>query len=127
MTKLNFLCSFLFIASLITCIYGIGFRGFHYDGRKSPEIRVAVQLPERFFEQPLNHFDVLDNRTWLMRFYENDKYYTDTGPILIMLGGEWAIAPGFLQAGLMFEVAKTHGAMMYYTEHRYYGKSRPVR
>lgn len=43
-----------------------------------------------------------------------------------MIGGEWEIATGFLKTGLMYELATKHKAMMYYTEHRYYGKSRPT-
>ena len=44
-----------------------------------------------------------------------------------MLGGEWEIAPNFLLAGQMNKIARAHQAIMYYTEHRYYGKSRPVK
>lgn len=43
-----------------------------------------------------------------------------------MIGGEWAIGRGFLQSGLMYELATSHNAQMYYTEHRYYGKSKPT-
>lgn len=45
---------------------------------------------------------------------------------MIMIGGEWEISIGFLTSGLMYEIASAHGAMMYYTEHRYYGKSKPT-
>lgn len=45
---------------------------------------------------------------------------------MIMIGGEWEISTGFLKSGLMFEIASTHNAMMYYTEHRYYGQSKPT-
>lgn len=44
-----------------------------------------------------------------------------------MIGGEWAISKGFLQAGLMYELASKYNASMYYTEHRYYGKSKPTK
>lgn len=47
--------------------------------------------------------------------------------MLIMIGGEWAISKGFLEAGLMYELASNHNASMYYTEHRYYGKSKPTK
>lgn len=43
-----------------------------------------------------------------------------------MLGGEWEIGTGYLKTGLMYDVASNHNAMMYYTEHRYYGKSKPT-
>jgi len=44
-----------------------------------------------------------------------------------MIGGEWEISKGFLQAGLMYEIGSQHGGLMYYTEHRFYGKSRPTK
>ena len=55
---------------------------------------------------------------------ENDEYFDGSGPILIMLGGEWKISQGFLQSGLMHGIGVDHKALMYYTEHRYYGKSK---
>lgn len=48
------------------------------------------------------------------------------GPIFIFIGGEWEITPGYISAGLMFDMAKELHGMMYYTEHRYYGKSHPT-
>lgn len=112
--------------SILVSIQAFGFRGFHYDGMKEPLVKGGKSLLEKWIEQPLDHFDVSNNRTWLMRFYENDQFLNKTGPIFIMLGGEWTIAPNYLQTGTLYENAKRHGAMMYYTEHRYYGKSRPV-
>ncbi|XP_024947042.1 putative serine protease K12H4.7 isoform X2 [Cephus cinctus] len=49
------------------------------------------------------------------------------GPILIMVGGEWEISTSFLETGLMFDLGVAHGALMFYTEHRYYGASRPTK
>lgn len=48
------------------------------------------------------------------------------GPIFIFCGGEWQISPGFISAGLMFEMAQELNGTMFYTEHRYYGKSQPT-
>lgn len=66
------------------------------------------------------------HRIFRQRYYENSRYFKKNGPILIMIGGEWAISKGFLEAGLMYELATTYNAIMYYTEHRYYGKSKPT-
>lgn len=44
-----------------------------------------------------------------------------------MIGGEWEISNGFLQGGLMYEIGSKYKALMYYTEHRYYGKSKPTK
>lgn len=113
--------SFLFVT--IDCF---GFRGFHYKGRQEPIVKNGRLLSEKWIEQPLDHFDVRNNRTWKMRYYENDEFFVNNGPIFIMLGGEWAISTGYLQTGQLYLNAKNHQGMMYYTEHRYYGKSRPV-
>lgn len=66
------------------------------------------------------------HRIFRQRYYENSRYFKKNGPILIMIGGEWAISKGFLEAGLMYELASAYNAIMYYTEHRYYGKSKPT-
>ncbi|XP_063986366.1 putative serine protease K12H4.7 [Diachasmimorpha longicaudata] len=117
---------FIWLFSHLVSIQGFGFRGFHYEGLREPEVKGARMLMEEWIEQPLDHFDVTNNRSWRMRYYENNQFFNNTGPIFIMLGGEWKIYPGSLQSGMLFENAKVHGAMMYYTEHRYYGKSHPV-
>lgn len=44
-----------------------------------------------------------------------------------MVGAEWTIDEGWLQSGAMFDMAQEHGGYMFYTEHRYYGKSIPTR
>jgi len=44
-----------------------------------------------------------------------------------MIGGEWEITDGFLQGGLMYEIGVKHSGLMYYTEHRFYGKSKPTK
>lgn len=62
----------------------------------------------------------------MQRYFDEEKYFNASGPIFIMLGGEWAISPGALQSGLMHDLGKEHGALMFYTEHRYYGISKPT-
>lgn len=122
--------SFLFLSC---CIYhlghGVGLHGFHFRGLEEPQsLDKAIQenITEAWIQQPLDHFNPRDNRTWSMRYLENSRFFKENGPILIMIGGEWAISKGFLRAGLMYELASNHSASMYYTEHRYYGKSKPT-
>lgn len=43
-----------------------------------------------------------------------------------MIGGEWDITPGYVQTGLMFDMAAEHNGYMFYTEHRYYGNTHPT-
>ncbi|XP_051166527.1 putative serine protease K12H4.7 [Leptopilina boulardi] len=119
---ISILCIFIYNAETF------GFRGLFYEGLKEPESslwRNTTLTNEKWITQLVDHFHIQDSRTWKMRYLENDGYFNGTGPILIMLGGEWSINPGFLNAGLMHGIGAQHGALMYYTEHRFYGKSRP--
>ncbi|XP_033217325.1 putative serine protease K12H4.7 [Belonocnema kinseyi] len=116
------------LTSVVYCVESVGFRGFFYEGMKEPESSEWKKnnlVKHRWITQSVDHFHIQDNRTWKMRFLENDEYFNGTGPILIMLGGEWKINEGFLNAGLMHKIGDEHGALMYYTEHRYYGDSKP--
>lgn len=63
---------------------------------------------------------------FLQRYYERDDYYRPGGPIFIYIGGEWTINAAWLQTGTFHDTAKEAGAYLIYTEHRYYGESRPV-
>lgn len=116
------------LCSIHPLVNGVGFRGFSYKGLKEPTLvkYADKDIIEGWITQPLDHFNYRDNRTWSMRYYENSVVLKKNGPIFIMIGGEWEISKGFLQSGLMHEIATTYGALMYYTEHRFYGKSRPT-
>ncbi|GLV36740.1 uncharacterized protein CBL_02425 [Carabus blaptoides fortunei] len=87
------------------------------------QARPAVWLT---FTAQQDNFDNDNNEVWNMRYIANDQFHTPDGPIFIMLGAEWTIEPSYVQGGLMFDMARTHGGAMFYTEHRYYGKSFPV-
>lgn len=56
----------------------------------------------------------------------NDEFFKPGGPIMIDIGGEWEITAGWLRGGLWHDIAKELNGQMYYTEHRYYGKSLPT-
>lgn len=56
----------------------------------------------------------------------NEEFFGEDGsPIFILIGGEWAIVPGWLQAGNMYEMARENRGYQIYTEHRYYGLTLP--
>ncbi|XP_075145718.1 putative serine protease K12H4.7 [Haematobia irritans] len=76
--------------------------------------------------QKLDHFDESETRTWQMRYMVNDEYFEEGGPMFIYLGGEWEISPGSISAGIFVDLAKEHKGILFYTEHRYYGQSRPT-
>ncbi|XP_033226746.1 putative serine protease K12H4.7 [Belonocnema kinseyi] len=111
--------------STIQCIGNFGFYDFNYDGiiRHGPNrTEKNVPIKEKWITQPLDHFH-LYSREWKMRYLENDNYFNGSGPIFIMLGGEWQIGEHYLQSGLIHDIGFEHGALMYKTEHRFYGKS----
>ncbi|GLV36741.1 uncharacterized protein CBL_02424 [Carabus blaptoides fortunei] len=87
------------------------------------QARPAVWLTYPAYQ---DNFDYDNNEIWNMRYIANDQFHIPDGPIFIMLGAEWTIDPGYVQGGLMFDMARAHGGAMFYTEHRYYGQSFPV-
>ncbi|KAL6253612.1 hypothetical protein P5V15_012328 [Pogonomyrmex californicus] len=119
----------LILCSVHPFVNGVEFRGFFHKGLEDPEpfASAANTVIEGWITQPLDHFNHRDNRTWLMRYKENSAFLKKDGPILIIIGGEWEITDGFLQGGLMYELGMKYGALMYYTEHRFYGESRPTK
>ncbi|XP_061386785.1 putative serine protease K12H4.7 [Musca vetustissima] len=77
--------------------------------------------------QKLDHFDETNDGTWEMRYMSNAEYFKAGGPMIIYLGGEWAISPGSISSGMLADIAKEHNGMLFYTEHRYYGQSKPTK
>lgn len=120
----------LILCSIYPLVKGVGFRGFTFQGLEEPEPlkkNAGKDIIEGWITQPLDHFNYRDNRTWSMRYQENSAFLKENSSILIMIGGEWEISNGFLQGGLMYEIGSKYNALMYYTEHRYYGKSKPTK
>lgn len=105
-----------------------------------------------WIEQKLDHFDPAETRTWqmvyciiwidtnrevfldmynvcinfLQRYMLNDALYQSGAPLFIYLGGEWEISSGRITGGHLYDMAKEHNALLAYTEHRYYGQSKPL-
>lgn len=80
----------------------------------------------RWIEQPLDHFDPKENRTWKMRYFENLEFWKPNGTIYLFIGGEGEASPIFLTTGILYELAKETKGAMFGSEHRYYGKSMPL-
>jgi Serine carboxypeptidase S28 len=122
-----------------------------YNTHEEPSIElddykstIKFTVKEKWIEQKLDHFNESDSRVWMMRFLENDRFFqpgeveslwcwqtvksfsSQDGPIFIYIGGEWEITAGWISAGHMFDMAKEFNGTMFYTEHRFYGKSRPT-
>ena len=91
---------------------------------QTPEI-----LPEEnWFTQRLNHFNDADLRTWKQRYFYNASFFNSSnGPVFLMVGGEGEANPIWLTAGSMVKYAEQFGALCLYLEHRFYGKSHPLK
>ncbi|XP_041970240.1 putative serine protease K12H4.7 [Aricia agestis] len=86
----------------------------------------ARTVYESYVTMPVDHFDPQNTDTYQMRYMFNPEFWGGPGsPIFIMVGGEWNIAPGWLQAGNMYLMAEENSGYQVYTEHRYYGRSLP--
>jgi Serine carboxypeptidase S28 len=84
-------------------------------------------ISEKYIEQRVDNFNPQDNRMWKMRYFENNEHSSPGGPIFIYVGGEWTISAGSISAGThIYDLAKEHNGTLFYTEHRYYGKSHPT-
>lgn len=136
---MKFLLKLLVTATLVQFCFAVyGFNKYGLDKKNSkhrlnrePPIDTAAVLDEvvvetKWIEQRLNHFDPQDHRTWNMRYLENNAYLQEGGPIFVYVGGEWSVSEGWLRTGHMHDMARDLNGTMFYTEHRYYGESRPT-
>lgn len=83
------------------------------------------------FEQPLDHFNSEDNRTWNQIYYINDDFYIPGGPVFIYLD-----APAFLVepvplttilTGSRFtDIAEKSSGRIISIQSRFYGLSQPT-
>uniref|UniRef100_A0A914VBW8 Uncharacterized protein n=1 Tax=Plectus sambesii TaxID=2011161 RepID=A0A914VBW8_9BILA len=89
---------------------------------------VAAANYQYQFRQILDHFDDMNNQTWLQQYWYNPSYYQPGGPIFLMLGGESPAGLKWVtEESLTFMVlAKKYNAAVFQLEHRFYGKSRPT-
>ncbi|XP_034486006.1 thymus-specific serine protease-like [Drosophila innubila] len=81
---------------------------------------------EMWIEQKLDHFNDSDTRTWNMRYLSISSFFKPGGPIIINVNAEWSIAVNSPLCGHYYELIEMFNAYAFQTEHRYYGKSRPV-
>nr|KAG5697556.1 hypothetical protein BaRGS_019777 [Batillaria attramentaria] len=60
------------------------------------------------------------------RYFMNDKYYKDGGPVFLSIGGEGPANPVWMENGAWVQYAQQHKAMMFMVEHRFYGNTHPT-
>lgn len=106
--------------------YKIFNRGMGRDGALgAPDFSEAVEVPDEWFDQKLDHFQPLVKDIWKQRYFKNSEMYKPGGPVFLMIGGKEAINPAWMKTGAWIEYAKRFDAMCFMLEHRFYGKSRP--
>jgi len=89
-----------------------------------PEVN-PDDFDQLWFENPIDHFNYQDTRTYKQRFWQNDKYFDEEkGIVFLYICGEYtcSIRPDRLYP---FMVGAQKGAKLLALEHRYYGKSQP--
>lgn len=84
------------------------------------------RVETKWITQKLDNFNSSDTRTWSMRYMENREHFKAGGPIFIYVGGEWTISAGSISGGHWYDIAKDLNGILFYTEHRYYGESKPT-
>ena len=90
-------------------------------GMRAPPVPKDTVLPSAsWYTQLLDHFDANDTTTWQQRYFVNDSFWTPTGPVFLLLGGESAASPTWLVGDneIMLNAQK-YGAMAIMLEHRY--------
>ncbi|XP_018335687.1 putative serine protease K12H4.7 [Agrilus planipennis] len=121
----GFLCSLLVLATGTFSIENeILYIRHGIPPAREPEIRTSPQWFR--LTQRVDHFNPADNRTWQMRYIQNNAFYEEGGPMFVFIGGEWTISTGWITSGLFFDIAQMHNATLFYTEHRFYGGSYPI-
>ncbi|KAF5300718.1 hypothetical protein FQR65_LT09114 [Abscondita terminalis] len=92
---------------------------------RSTTTKIVQERHERWFEQPIDHFNVQDSRTFAMRYIEDDTHFRPGGPLLLELGGESEINALNVKQGQSYELAEQLCGKIVVLEHRYYGRSSP--
>ncbi|XP_054420796.1 thymus-specific serine protease [Pteronotus mesoamericanus] len=88
----------------------------------------TATLPkEGWLEQPLDPFNASDRRSFLQRYWINDRHWaSQDGPVFLHLGGEGSLGPGSVMRGHPAALAPAFGALVIGLEHRFYGLSIPA-
>lgn len=82
---------------------------------------------EEFITQPLNPIDSFDTRRWQNRYFLDSDYHVEGGPIFLHLGGaDYYYTEVRFNVSHFLEMGQELGALLVFTEHRFYGESRPT-
>mmetsp|Transcript_12165 Transcript_12165/g.19768 ORF Transcript_12165/g.19768 Transcript_12165/m.19768 type:complete len:491 (+) Transcript_12165:104-1576(+) len=103
---------------------GLEFSSLKVDGGGIDGLRqIGDDRLKRWFEQRLDHFDLMTRDAFMQKYYLNDTFWKQDGPIFLTPGGEGPINGLPYQLGR--DLAKRFGGMYVALEHRFYGESVP--
>ena len=86
-----------------------------------------VAVPDQYFTQVLDHFDVTGTDTWQQRFWVNSTLWKGgDAPVFFYIEGEGAGSGNSVVSGEHVELAAIYGALLVSLEHRGYGASIPT-
>jgi hypothetical protein len=84
----------------------------------NPDIDIDIDIELFYTDQPVDHFDKHDHRTWSNRYYQSTKYFAGPGsPILMIVGGEGSLDHGILYPYVKDILAAKFGAAVLQIEH----------
>lgn len=78
-----------------------------------------------WFTQMIDHFNFQNTGTFQQRYLYASDYFKPNGPIFFYCGNEGDVYDFYNNTGYQFVLAKEHGAMVVFAEHRYYGETMP--
>jgi len=94
----------------------------------------VADCDELYFEQPIDHFSYhpesnLDGLTFQQRYFVCGKQWWGGpgAPIFFYTGNEADVTLYLNASGLMWENAPEFEALLVFAEHRYYGKTQPLK
>ncbi|KAL3425043.1 serine carboxypeptidase S28 [Phlyctema vagabunda] len=98
------------------------------------ELELTDLFPEYNISVPVDHFhnssryEPHSNGTFDLRYYFDATYYKAGGPVIVLQSGETSAVGrlGFLQKGLIHQLAQATNGIAVVLEHRYYGTSWPT-
>lgn len=127
--------SVLLVLVAVSCTVD-GARRFPPGARRRVGARDAPTATVRFYDQFIDHFNPESNAgTFKQRILYNQQYWGKSarwsrascpGPIFFYTGNESPVTDYWSNSGFMTDVlAKEHGALIVFAEHRYFGQSMP--
>lgn len=88
---------------------------------------IQGEFVEHQFEQRLMPIDQFDTRTWQNRYWLDDSSYTPGGPLFVVTTASVGFHyEDWLNNTHFYDLGRELNALLLYTEHRFYGESRPT-